>query len=234
MTLRLHSCRQCSPARFAVALTIMLLFVLEGSCATAATQLNAVDNDVQADVRDKLLPVLKGAGKAGRLYLDSACSEKNEIFHRYPKTNSKSPPGGDSLLVEIRETFRFGENVSVLERPDGVIRIQIGKIPSTLLRTLISEVIFNRQEQYNPSSAIDAVMNTEEVLASLQKLRLHTAPRVSNVIVVAPRDGVPHLPVSMRFLTVDDALDEIARTFDGVVIYSACKKSGWYWIDFVG
>ena len=234
MMFRFHNCKQCSPARFAVAVTIVIFFVAKSVCANATTQLNTENNDGQMAMQMKLLPVLKSAGKAGRLYFDSACSERNEISWHFPRIISPSPPGDNALPVEIREIFKHNANVSVLERPHGVVRIRIGKIVSSVLQTRISEVIFNRYEQYNPSLAINAVMSTEEVLVSLQKLRMRTPPRVSNVIIVEPRDGLPHLPAAMRFLTVDDALDEIAKTFDGIVIYSTCKKNGWYWIDFVG
>jgi hypothetical protein len=35
---------------------------------------------------------------------------------------------------------------------------------------------------------------------------------------------LPHLPASMKDLTMDRALDAVAKTFGGIVIYETCEE----------
>jgi hypothetical protein len=37
-------------------------------------------------------------------------------------------------------------------------------------------------------------------------------------------EGAPHLPPLMTNVTVDDALDSVAQTFKGIVLYGACTQ----------
>jgi hypothetical protein len=56
-----------------------------------------------------------------------------------------------------------------------------------------------------------------------------------SAFVVEPREGLPHLPETIQNMTVDQALDVIARTFKGIVIYGECARSNGersFWIDF--
>jgi hypothetical protein len=63
---------------------------------------------------------------------------------------------------------------------------------------------------------------------------LRVPPTLINEIMVQPAEGLPHLPSTMTNVTMDKALDMVARTFRGVVIYGACTEPHLYRIDFTG
>jgi hypothetical protein len=59
--------------------------------------------------------------------------------------------------------------------------------------------------------------------AKEHRLHFGIAETVLDVIVRGPSNGAPHLPKVMQNVTVDEALDSVARVFNGVVLYGTCK-----------
>jgi hypothetical protein len=88
--------------------------------------------------------------------------------------------------------------------------------------------------QYNPQIAIGAVQNAEEVRAAMRKLNVHVPPTVISILVQQPGEGLPHLPTRLTNVTVDEALDEVATTFEGIVLYGACTQPRLFDLDFTG
>ncbi|MGA7080677.1 MAG: hypothetical protein WBQ43_20140 [Terriglobales bacterium] len=91
--------------------------------------------------------------------------------------------------------------------------------------------------QYNPTLAIGAVENSEEVKAALAKLGLRAPVLLSEQLLAKPSSGLPHLPAVMKNITFGQVLDSIAVTFHGMVVYGTCVQSdgkGLLEIDFVG
>ncbi len=210
----------------------LLCWSLAAGCAAKGSGFAASDS--QTGVLPSLLPVLKREKKAGRINYEATCSGKSPNSIKFPKINVQSASRGNSALAEIREMFESDSGVEVSEDQDGVISIQIGTIASSVLKARIARVEFNKCAQYNPALAIASIMSTDEALAALQASDMRPLPRVANVIIAEPRVGLPHLPASLRNLTVDDALASVAQTFGGIVAFGACKNRRWYWIDFSG
>jgi hypothetical protein len=50
--------------------------------------------------------------------------------------------------------------------------------------------------------------------------------------VNSPAAGLPHLPDVITNLAVDQALDLVAKTFRGVVLYQYCKSAAEYAVFF--
>lgn len=50
------------------------------------------------------------------------------------------------------------------------------------------------------------------------------AAHVIDHLVSGPAEGAPHLPPLMQSVTVDDALNSVARTFEGIVLYGTCSQ----------
>ena len=72
------------------------------------------------------------------------------------------------------------------------------------------------------SGAITAILKTKEFEAALRKLGLAEPLVIFGAGVMQPDDRFPHLPRSIKSMTIDEALDLIAKTFHGVVFYGAC------------
>jgi hypothetical protein len=134
------------------------------------------------------------------------------------------PPSPDKTgAAAVREIFKNVENVTISEEPPGIIRIWIGKVPTEILRTRISLLTLDRQAQYDPSSAIMAIGSTKEVEAAKTSLGLSEAPLCNGLVALA-ENGLPCLPASMKNITVDQALDMIAKTWGGPVVFGVCSS----------
>jgi hypothetical protein len=79
-------------------------------------------------------------------------------------------------------------------------------------------------EQYTALSAIDKIGITADIYAKEQGLPFGLAPFVIDHLAGGPIKGAPHLPAVMENITIDDALDAVARIFKGIVTYGACMQ----------
>lgn len=204
------------------------------SCALPLTQGDAgLLNDLNvAAVTQYVLPALRQAGKAGRLYYASTCRAEKEFSISFPKLNLRMPPEGSSGLAAVREIFRNEATVDVSEVPAGVIRITIGEVPTSILRTFVSHITFKPLEQFNPSMAIFAIEGSDDVLGAMNRSGVRAEAEYFNLLMTSPSDGAPHLSDSLSNLTMDQALDRVAQTFEGIVFYGACSNAGFYRVNF--
>jgi hypothetical protein len=72
--------------------------------------------------------------------------------------------------------------------------------------------------------AIFAIENMTEVEVAERKLGFYHPNIVFGGGIALPEKGLrlPHLPASMKDLTMDEAFDAAAKTFGGIVIYETC------------
>ena len=181
-----------------------------------------------------LWPALKQAKKAGRISYVTACQADVNYPAPFPKINVEPPAKGVFGLAAVREIFQYDTNIEVTEKRSGLIMVKIGNAPSGILGTKISSITFWPIERYNPQLAISAIEGSEDVRAAMRKLDIHAASRVSNQGIVMPANGLPHLLGALTKVTMDQALDLVAHTFGGIVVYAACSNSNLYTIDFTG
>jgi hypothetical protein len=135
-------------------------------------------------------------------------------------------------VAAVRDIFRHEKDVSVKETDPSIIRVRIGNVPDAVLRVSISNLILTPQEQYNYWLAIFKIENAPEVQSAMQELKIRTTARVAIFGVVQPAEGLPHLPGVITNVTMDQALDLVAKTFGGVVLYEFCTSSDQYEIRF--
>jgi hypothetical protein len=109
-------------------------------------------------------------------------------------------------------------------------RISVGTVPHELLNTKIGQVAFGPMAQWNPSEAISAIERTSEVARSMRALDI--GPRIGtvqvSVILTGPGSAdskLSHLPPFLRNVTMDQALDAVARTFRQLVTYGVCAQA---------
>jgi hypothetical protein len=158
-----------------------------------------------------------------------ACKTKDGQTLPFPRVKVRPPSKEATGVVGVREIFENDKHVMVSEDRFGMIRITIGKPPSPLLQTRIYSLTLKPHEQYNAQLAISAIENTTEVEFAERKLGFDHSNIVFGGGIALPEKGVrlPHLPASMTDLTMDQALDAVARTFRGIVIYETCaQRSG--------
>ena len=165
--------------------------------------------------------------KAIRLYYQADCQPmKNSVVDYsvpFPFFPLQSPPADKTGVAAVREIFKNAKDIMIAEEPPGIVRIWVGKVPTEILRTRISLLTLDRQAQYDPSSAIMAIESTKEVEAAKTSLGLSEAPHGGGLVALA-ENGLPCLPASMKNITVDQALDMIAKTWGGPVVFGVCSS----------
>jgi hypothetical protein len=179
-------------------------------------------------VQNYIWPVLKSAGKKGRIYYEAICPPAKDHRPAFPPLEVRPPVTGATTPAAVRSIFRNEKGVSVAEDPPGIIRVRIGRVPDAILRTPISTLSLDPIEQYNPLAAIGAIENAPEVRSAMAKLHLAVSARVINMPVEWPTEGPHHLPPELSNVTMDQALDMVARTWDYIVFYGACTEPGIY------
>jgi hypothetical protein len=203
----------------------------EASSLLLVTSLSEGERNENA-VLKHLWPTLRSAGKTGRIYFRADCRSGDNYPPTFPKVDVQSPSKGETGLAAVREIFRKDRSISVEEEEHGIIRINFDKIPKEILNTKISLLTFEPDAQYNYFLAFAAIENAEEVRAAMSKLGMSVAPRPIIMPTVQPAEELPHLPPSMVNLTMDQALDSVARTFGGIVLYEICERPHEYIINF--
>ena len=186
-----------------------------------------VDDHNREQVLKHLLPVLKAHRQAGRITFSGVCSGGKFPFPVFPKVSAK-PTHERDVLAAVRDIFQKDESVRVLRDPAGMIRITIGQPPTALLQTKLKSLKFDTQQQYNGELAVDAILDAKEVEVAMPKFGLEKGVKMVAGGINVPENGrpLPHLPASIKNMTMDQALDLVAKTFGGIVIYETCEEPG--------
>lgn len=177
-------------------------------------------------VIDYLRPVLKGVAGAARVYYAAICSADTFGQPRllFPAVNLEAPPQGATGMTAVRQIFRDDPHVTTTQDRSEMLRITIGSVSTAILQTRIPALTLNSYEQYSAPSAVLAIENAPEVYAARRSLHLGVPWGIRDIIVGGPVEGAPHLPRVMQNVTVDEALDSVARTFKGIVMYGVCTQ----------
>lgn len=172
-----------------------------------------------------LKPVLKSAGGASRLYYHADCWTKHGDGILFPRLKLETPSKSKTGLAAIQDVLSKNRHVTVTEGRLGIPRISIGNVREELLNTRIRLLSLKPTERYNGREAISAIEKTKEVQVKMRELRLEHPPTVVSEVTMEPTAGWPHLPASLKNVTMDEALDRVAQTFGGLVIYSECNSA---------
>jgi len=181
-----------------------------------------------------LAPILKSEGKVARIYYQVMCQPDFNYPAPFPSVGIRENSAGASGIRAIMRMFENDSLVSVSVSSPEIVRIEIGKISQSLLNTKISVLRLPMPEQYDPVSAIRAIEMTPEIQSAMRKYKSRGSSRVSNQLAPLPAPGAPHMPSLMRNVSMDQALDEVAKTFKGTVIYGSCSPQRMIDITFVG
>ncbi|HEV2228624.1 MAG TPA: hypothetical protein VGR86_06660 [Steroidobacteraceae bacterium] len=213
---------------------LVLAFVLCGVQTTVADPPTPIAapcerNDSIGAVRRYLLPVLASAGKTGRIYYEAICPRVKDHPLAFPQIEVCAPLTNATDLAAVRSVFREEKGVLVSEDPSGIIRVRIGRVPDAILQTRVSILKLTPIDQFNVLPAIWAINSAPEVQSAGERLHIVLPMRViASMPVMRPAEGLPHLPAELSNVTVDQALDMVARTWGRIVFYGACTEPGTY------
>ena len=167
-------------------------------------------------------PIL-AAKKVGRLYYVVPCKNPDHDFPApFPEVKAQAALNGHIDLEAVREIFRDDKRVAVSEETDGIIRIHIGEVPAAILKTKIPILRLKPIQQYDPAWATMALTDSKAVQVAMRKLGLKEAPFVFSLASNLPAKPAPHLPTVLKNVTLDQALDMVAKTFRVVVVFGEC------------
>lgn len=170
---------------------------------------------------DYLRPALENVGEVARIYYASECPMKrNELDSVW----LEPPLQGATGIDAVRQIFRDDPSVTVTQDRSGMVRIVIGSVSSTVLQTRLPSLTLNPFAQYTAASAVDEIAFTADSYAKERRLPFRLAPYLIDHLASGPGAGRPHLPATMQNITIDGALDAVAKTFSGIAVYSECGE----------
>jgi hypothetical protein len=184
-------------------------------------------------VLEQVVPALRSTNNVGRIYYEANCPPGDLEFPLpFPRVNVLPPVSGATDQDVVRSIFRQTRESWVVRKADEIIQIRLGKAPDAILRTRIHRLYLDPIAQFNPSEVINAIINSPEVRSAMEALHVDVPQRIYSMILTPPEEGLPHLPPEISNVTMDQALDMIARTWSGVVLYGACTRTGMYEVSF--
>jgi hypothetical protein len=205
-------------------LSACLIFASALANVTGAADLpkGEADSHRNLDAVLRLLrPALPPKGAPGRISYSTVCTRDGADIP-FPDLRLRPPSAGKRGLDAVREIFADNKNVRVTKNRSGIMTITVSKPPMDILQTKIRRMTLTPSQRYNQQLAIVAVMHTEEFKSAEHVLRVRVPNSVLAVNIVEPTKGLPHLPATLENITVDEAFDQIARTFSVVILYATC------------
>ena len=217
-----------------------LLLTLFGVCGlqkvdaapSAPVKSGESGEDRERRVLNYLWPVLKSAHKVGRIYYGDACPQDDQFPRAFPQVDVRPALRDEMGLAAVRSIFSKKNDVEVDEDSPGIIRVRIGRVPDVILRTRISILKLTPDAQFNYQFAIDTIEKAPEVRAAMDELHVRVPVRYSHFLLAQPADELPHLPSEISGVTMDQALDMVARTWSGIVLFGSCTRLRTYEITF--
>jgi hypothetical protein len=174
-----------------------------------------------------LRPALTYFGGVARIYYAGECraTDTTGRFALFPPAVALEPrPAGVTGLNAVRQIFADDPSVTVTQDRSGMLRIVIGSVSTAILQTRIQTLTLNPSGPYSAISALVAIENVPELHAAERRLNVYGGLEIINFIVSGPIPGAPHLPTSIKNVTVDEAFDLVARTFKGIATYGICTQ----------
>lgn len=134
-------------------------------------------------------------------------------------------------LARVSSLFAESKKVNISRGRSGQLRVLVGDVSVDLLTTKIHRIVFKPIERYNAVDAIIAITQAKEIQFKLRKLNVKQPPGASPGVRQEPDRRVPHLPVSMKNVTMEEAFDQVVETFGYPIIYAEWPEDGARWFD---
>jgi len=226
----------------------MAAFLLTTAVVSVSAQPPPIDEDKWNGnlrrVLKYLWPALVANGSAGSIYYSTVCGDAKDSLP-FPEVAVQPPSSGNVGLAAIREIFSKDKNVKVSRDQSGMIRITIGhrghaapqtivgKPQRTLLQTKIHSLQLNPSEQYTAGLAVLKITSAKEFVFAVASVGLEYPLTTYSMGVNEPEKGLPHLPPVIKDITLQQAMDRVAKAFGGIVLYGTCEgENGQRLVDF--
>lgn len=186
-----------------------------------------------------LSTVFSTHSEAARVYFESSCKSRSKPnlltlgSLPLPTISIRSVSAAQSPSAAVRQIFLDNRNVSTYTNDSGLVVVEIGNVNRDILETKINSIRLSSSQRYTPQLAIDKILRHVAIQTAEGKRNLSLLPRPMDLHVVSPSPGLPHLPSQFGPVTLDQALDSVASTFHGVVIFGICTRWGVYDVRFV-
>lgn len=182
---------------------------------------------VALDLAVTYLPtVLRPSGGAARVNYAGTCEGQvsRPGIVLMPRVYASPAPQGSTGITAVQQIFRNDPQVTVTQDRSGIITITVEHTSTTALRTKIPALTLDSESQYFAYFALAQIASELNRYAEQHGLHFGTAASTFDHIVGYPVAGAPHLPPSMRNVTLDEALDSVAQTFKSIVLYGTCTQ----------
>jgi hypothetical protein len=217
------------------AVGVSLLILLGTIGCTQNVQLDKKSSEAAYEFKNQVYTNLRHAlastGLSARIYVQQgACRVGNYGYLLLPKVDFHPIADGQKGVEAIRYMFEGNSDVAISEE-SGIVRIWIGKVSDNLLETVIPTLTLTQHAQYYPrlpDGAVDMIMNAPEIRRAMMGLRLSEVGGIIDELIPPHVETDPHLPPTLSHITLDQALDSVAKTFGGIVSYEECRKSNGY------
>jgi hypothetical protein len=187
-------------------------------------QEDSVSKERRIDAMKTLVREVESDVKVARIEYRGTCDMSNSERIDPPFIELSQASASLSGIERLRAMLRRDQDTAITQST-GMTRIRINTVTGSILDTNLQTITLTPNQQYNPQPAIWAFENHSEIQNSLQHLNARFALSMGGLETV-PSPNLPHLEPSMSHLTFDEALDRIARTFSGVVVYKECVRPG--------
>lgn len=211
----------------------VLAVIVCAICSISATSCFAEEMQVEmSGFVAHVQPILQASSNGGRVYYQGVCqgSGMSEEM-RLPAIYLREVPRGKTGIEAVRSMLPTD---AVVEQRPGVISMQIAPVPAQLLNTNISNLKFTERERFNDTLAVIAIVENSDVQANMRQMGFNVPTQDISILPASPRSGLPHLPASLSNVTMDQALDLVAKTFGNIVFFGVCEKSHLFLVNSAG
>lgn len=170
-----------------------------------------------------LPPVLEPIGGVARMNYAGICQGQDRVL--MPSVYADPAPQGSTGIAAVRQIFRNDPQVAVTEDQSEIITITVGRFSKSSLQTRLPVLTLDSEAQYDPYVALKRIEAQLNAYAVEHGLHFGRGASSFDHVAGQPVAGAPHLPPLMQNVTIDDALDSVARTFKVIVLYGTCSQS---------
>ena len=201
-------------------------------CAIGTVPARAQPSDgaTVTELAERLRPYLQKWRKGARIYYRGVCSFDGGFDLMEPPRLALRLARGNGIAA-IRHML---PPTAIVEARPGVIAIQLAPTPPALLALRLTPMSLTPLEQFDSREGVWAIERNRGVQAGFARLGYGEPMSDISVLQGAPEFSGPHLPATMSGMTLDEALDQAARTFGDIVFFGTCDQPRLYRITTEG
>lgn len=188
-----------------------------------AAILGIVTAPINSNLSDAIInyvrPVLKDAGGAARVNYMGVCSGRD----LYMPDVTVGPISQTTVgMAAVKQRFQSDPRIDIT-RDANVLLITVGAPSTDVLQTKLPFLVLDQFAQNTPKLAIYVIATAVDAYAKEHQIAFSLASTVLLSPAHGPGKGMPHLPSRMQNMAVDEMLNSVASTFNGIVLYGTCK-----------